>query len=376
MFISRSANLLNVLKLDSRRNSIIAKGHRSLISQALNLSVTPLIVYGLYKVIKSIDFDTLNFDWLKDLTNIELPSFSYPTASTKPTEQTPASSETVITKKMHYVNTGSKLPKANNTVIESLSRASSDKVSFKTLYSVVGAESSFRTNVKASTSSAKGLFQFTEPTWTYLTTKVFPDVGFTLDDRLDPDKSAKIGALYLGMIQDKLAKGLGRASTLGETYVGYFLGPTGGLRLIKAAESHPNSIAAKMFPNAAKANKNVFYEKGNLAKPFTLAEVIGIQSEKVEKFSANIMSTSENISPVAVAKPIQKNIEPVNIPTPVAQAPKVAEYVPVKVNFTPRDSVQKEVKQEATKPSQTQGSPIYTRNYVRGPDNKLYMVPS
>ena len=62
----------------------------------------------------------------------------------------------------------------------------------------------------------------------------------------------------------------GRAPTAGELYAAHFLGPQGSAKLIEAAQSRPGAAAAQLFPDAAHANKAIFYRDGRAA---TVGEV-------------------------------------------------------------------------------------------------------
>src|SRR6202042_2422705 len=57
----------------------------------------------------------------------------------------------------------------------------------------------------------------------------------------------------------------GRAPTAGELYAAHFLGPQGSAKLIEAAERQPGATAAHLFPDAAHANKAIFYPGGQAA---------------------------------------------------------------------------------------------------------------
>src|SRR5712671_3283128 len=57
-----------------------------------------------------------------------------------------------------------------------------------------------------------------------------------------------------------------RPPTEGELYVAHFLGASGAARLINRAGSNPNEAAAAVFPNAARANKSIFYDHQGQAR--------------------------------------------------------------------------------------------------------------
>ena len=182
------------------------------------------------------------------------------------------------------------------------------------------------------------------------------------------------------MIQGSLLKGLGRLPSLGETYIGYFLGPTGALKLVKAAEQDPAKLAADLFPSAAKANPNVFYDKGNLSKPYTLSEVVGVQTQKVEKFAANVSSDSQETAPTLVASASSSPIiQQVNtsalVPSTQAKSSEIAPYVPVYVDFKPAAEVAVTKDTTIKTPmSSNSNSPSANKHYVKDSSNKLYSI--
>ena len=57
---------------------------------------------------------------------------------------------------------------------------------------------------------------------------------------------------------------------MGELYAAHFLGPQGSARLIEAVQTRPGASAASLFPEAASANRSIFYRDG---RPATVAEV-------------------------------------------------------------------------------------------------------
>jgi murein DD-endopeptidase MepM/ murein hydrolase activator NlpD len=82
---------------------------------------------------------------------------------------------------------------------------------------MAGAESSFKADAKAKTSSAKGLFQFTDTTW--------EEHGGEAGKQLDPVKNADMGARYIANNISILKKRLGRDPLYYEVYALHFFGP-------------------------------------------------------------------------------------------------------------------------------------------------------
>jgi hypothetical protein len=161
---------------------------------------------------------------------------------------------------------------------------------FDYLLATAKVESNFDPNAKASTSSARGLFQFVEQTWLSTMKEAGPALGYgdyakaivtTPSGRLevaDPAMRAKIlnlrhdptaNAVMAGAFTTKnaalLANKLGRQPSEGELYIAHFLGASGAAKLIAAANKSQKS-AAELFPNAASANRSIFYDKQGQAR--------------------------------------------------------------------------------------------------------------
>jgi hypothetical protein len=161
---------------------------------------------------------------------------------------------------------------------------------FGYLLATAKVESNFDPNAKASTSSARGLFQFVEQTWLSVMKEAGPALGYgdyanaitqTPSGKLevaDPAMRAKIlnlrhepaaNAVMAGAFTSKnaalLAGRLGRQPSEGELYIAHFLGASGAAKLIAAAGTG-NPSAAELFPNAASANRSVFYNREGRAR--------------------------------------------------------------------------------------------------------------
>jgi hypothetical protein len=151
-------------------------------------------------------------------------------------------------------------------------------------------ESSLKANAQSSSSSAAGLFQFIDQTWLGLVKehgarhglgdfasaitrggdgRYHADAGARqsiLALRKDPQLSALMAGEYARSTGDVLRASLGREVCGGELYAAHFLGPDAACKLIRAAESDPSANAAAMFPQAASANRPVFYHADGSAK--------------------------------------------------------------------------------------------------------------
>jgi hypothetical protein len=156
---------------------------------------------------------------------------------------------------------------------------------FKYLLATAQVESNLNPNAQAPTSSARGLFQFTEQTWLATLKEQGSPLGygpyasaisrqptgdFAVGDprmseavmklRFDPTANALMAGAFTKLNAGKLAARLGRDATEGELYIAHFLGSAGASRLIGLADSQPRMAAAAFFPSAARANPSIFYD--------------------------------------------------------------------------------------------------------------------
>lgn len=156
-------------------------------------------------------------------------------------------------------------------VMSALRTASaSTGVSFDFLVKTAQRESNFDPNAKAGTSSATGLFQFTEATWLNMLERygarhgASPD-GLTRQQQLDLRKDARLSSVMAGELAGEnakiLQKKLGRPATQAELYTAHFMGPSDAARLVQAARADRPGAASDLFPSAALANENVFRNK-------------------------------------------------------------------------------------------------------------------
>jgi len=151
-------------------------------------------------------------------------------------------------------------------------------------------ESSLKTNAQSATSSAAGLFQFVDQTWLGLVKEHGAQHGLggyanaitrDADGRFhadpaqkqsilalkkDPQLAALMAGEYAKSTQGQLKATLGRDVCGGELYAAHFLGPDAACKLIRLAGSDPSTSAAAQFPQAASANKSVFFHADGAAK--------------------------------------------------------------------------------------------------------------
>ncbi|HEX7776395.1 MAG TPA: lytic transglycosylase domain-containing protein, partial [Parvibaculum sp.] len=167
---------------------------------------------------------------------------------------------------------------------------------FSYLLNTAMRESSLNCSAKSNTSSACGLFQFTEQTWLGTVKKDGADLGlgqyasaisqnssghYVVADpaarqailalRNDPQTSALMAGAFANDSKTALESRLGRSVSSGELYIAHFLGAGGASKLISSAEDAPNARADMLFPEAAAANRSIFYDRSG--QPKTVAEV-------------------------------------------------------------------------------------------------------
>jgi hypothetical protein len=91
--------------------------------------------------------------------------------------------------------------------------------------------------------------------------------------RADPQASAMLAGALTRNNAALVGASIGRKPTNGELYIAHFLGADGAGKLINGAASRPQVSAAAMFPRAAAANHNIFYDSHGRAR--SVGEVYG-----------------------------------------------------------------------------------------------------
>lgn len=177
-----------------------------------------------------------------------------------------------------------------------IQRASSATgVDFSFLMRTAQRESGYNPRAKAASSSAAGLFQFVDQTWLSTLKQHGAKYGYAryaeliskgadgryqvagadarkavMDLRLDPHAASLMAGELTSDHASYLKGRVGRTPTSGELYAAHFLGPQGSARLIEALRAQPGASAASLFPDAANANRGIFYRDG---RPATVSEV-------------------------------------------------------------------------------------------------------
>lgn len=170
---------------------------------------------------------------------------------------------------------------------------------FEYLLATAQRESALDPSARARGSSASGLFQFIDQTWLGLIKSDGPKLGlgdlsqaitarsdgtFSVEDpvkrqqimalRHDPQTSAVMAGVFTQRNRDLLASDLGREPTSADLYVAHVLGARGATDLIRSAQQTPNRAAATDFPDAAAANRTIFFDKSGRARG--AGEVYGV----------------------------------------------------------------------------------------------------
>jgi len=216
--------------------------------------------------------------------------------------------------------------------------AATTGTNFEYLLATAKMESNFDPGARATTSSARGLFQFIDQTWLGTVKEAGPALGYgqyadaisrsssgvysvsdpaarkaILDLRDDPAANAAMAGVLTHSNSFKLVSAIGRRPTDAELYMAHFMGVGGASKLITNAESNPNVTGASLFPNAAAANRPTFYDRGGRAR--TVSEVYSVLTSRYAA-AANSSATRSVMASAGVA--------PSNMSMPVRMASATA----------------------------------------------------
>ena len=196
-------------------------------------------------------------------------------------------------------------------------------VDFSYLMHKAAAESSFNVDAAAKTSSAKGLYQFIDQTWLAMVDRYGHKHGLgqyadaiekgpngryhitdeaqrdtIMDLRFDAKAAANMAAEFAAENQRHLESKLDRDLGATDLYLAHFLGAGGAATFLQEMERNPNANAAQLMPQAAKANRNVFYDRST-GEARSLAEVYDFFAGKFDESNARVVvaSRTERASP-------------------------------------------------------------------------------
>jgi hypothetical protein len=218
-------------------------------------------------------------------------------------------------------------------------------VSFDYLMDQARIESGMRPDVRASTSSATGLYQFTKQTWLGTVkehgaahgldwaanaiskgsdgTLSVADAGMRadiLDLRANPEAAAAMAAEFAADNNEFLQSRVGGTPEPVDLYLAHFLGAEGAARFLEAFQDRPELPAAPLFPSAASANRAIFYRDDGSARSLfeirsNFASKLGYApSERPMATRAepqNVRSPSENRAQLQMARldPMPKKLD-------------------------------------------------------------------
>jgi len=186
---------------------------------------------------------------------------------------------------MNAINTPQSPARIAAPVLDAMQRASARTgIDFDYLFDVARVESGYNPNAKASTSSARGLYQFTKQTWlatlerhgashglAWAADAINRDASgrlsvadpmlreqiFALRD--DPAAASNMAAALTGDNRAYLESRTGRSAEPVDLYLAHFLGSGGAAKFLSALAADPDQPGAAMMPEAAAANRSVFY---------------------------------------------------------------------------------------------------------------------
>ncbi len=206
-------------------------------------------------------------------------------------------------------------PGATTGVIGSIRQAArATNVDFGLLMAQAQQESGFQADAKASGSSATGLFQFIDTTWLGLVQRFGEKYGVgalaqqittdsagrasvadpatrqrILDLRKDPRLSAAMAAEFARQNKGELEQALGRPASNADLYMAHFLGAGGATTFLKAVASAGATPGADLLPDAAAANRSVFYDPSG--RPLSVAQIYQSFATRINQQAAQLGGT-------------------------------------------------------------------------------------
>jgi hypothetical protein len=191
-------------------------------------------------------------------------------------------------------------PAQSGGVIGALQQAAAATgVDFAYLYANARAESGLDPAARAHTSSASGLFQFTDATWLTMVRRHGDKHGLgwaaqalqqgaspavkqsILSLRHDAGVAARLAGEFTRDNAARLEGALGRAAQASDLYLAAFFGAGGAIKFLKSMAAAPGAAAASLLPAAAAANRSTFYHTDGSAR--SLAEVHDLVASRIHR---------------------------------------------------------------------------------------------
>ena len=194
-------------------------------------------------------------------------------------------------------------------------------IDFNYLLGQAKLESGLNATARAGTSSATGLYQFIEQSWLAVVKKHGAEHGMgwaadsigrgangrlsvadpgtrqaILNLRNDPAAASLMAAEHAGDNKAALEGRLGREATGTDLYMAHFLGLGGASKFLSTMQANPDATGAAMFPSAARANRNVFYDRSGAPRSLTQ-----IYERFAAKLEGGAVGASGTASPVGYA---------------------------------------------------------------------------
>jgi hypothetical protein len=198
--------------------------------------------------------------------------------------------------------------------------------SFEYLLTTAKMESNFNPSASAGTSSAKGLYQFIDQTWLGTVKEAGPALGYSgyadaitkspsgtysvadpatrdaiLKLRNDPTIASAMAGVLTQSNSFKLTGMIGRRPTDSELYMAHFMGVGGAAKLIANAQDNPQASGARLFPNAAAANRPIFYDRDGSAR--SVSDVYAELNRRYQ-VAANSPATRSAMASFGISAPV------------------------------------------------------------------------
>lgn len=175
-------------------------------------------------------------------------------------------------------------------------------------------ESGMNPLAKAGTSSATGLYQFIDQSWLGVIKQHGTENGLgwaanaitrsggrwvvsdpnmkaaILNLRKNPEVAATMAAEFASDNKQSIESALGRGATGTDLYMAHFLGTGGARSFLRTMQTNPGVSGAAMFPAAARANRNIFYDASGNAR--SLGDIYQRFASKLDKGAAAAGATS------------------------------------------------------------------------------------